>query len=85
MLQQDITKYGKTKISLFCSNCGNESPKWMGKCPACGEWSTYVEELIRKDSAAAAIEDTALFEWKKHTSTLKEIRADEEPHRYARQ
>lgn len=39
----------KTKTSYFCQNCGANSPKWMGKCPACGEWNTYVEELVQKD------------------------------------
>ena len=70
----------KLKSVYFCSNCGNESPKWMGKCPACGEWSTYVEELIRKDSAAAAIEDTRSFSSGRNLpQSLKDIRADEEP------
>ena len=32
--------------SWFCSNCGNESSKWEGRCPACGEWNTMVEERI---------------------------------------
>lgn len=36
----------KTKSVFFCSNCGNESPKWIGKCPSCGEWNTYTEEII---------------------------------------
>ena len=36
----------KTKSVFFCSNCGAESPKWVGKCPACGEWNTFVEETI---------------------------------------
>lgn len=36
----------KTKTVYFCSNCGNESPKWVGKCPNCGEWNTYVEEKV---------------------------------------
>ena len=36
----------KTKTSFFCQNCGNQSSKWLGKCPACGEWNTYVEEVI---------------------------------------
>lgn len=31
---------------FFCSNCGAESPKWVGKCPACGEWNTFVEETV---------------------------------------
>ncbi len=36
----------KTKTVFFCKNCGNESPKWIGKCPGCGEWNTYVEETV---------------------------------------
>jgi DNA repair protein RadA/Sms len=36
----------KTKTVWFCKECGNESPKWMGKCPACGEWNTMVEETV---------------------------------------
>ena len=43
----------KTKRAFFCRACGNESPKWLGKCPACGEWNTYVEEVIQKESGAA--------------------------------
>jgi len=69
----------KLKSVYFCSNCGHESPKWMGKCPSCGEWSTFVEELIRKDTASKQ-EDTRSFEGvKSQPLTLKEIRADEEP------
>lgn len=36
----------KTKTVWFCKECGNESPKWMGRCPACGEWNTMVEETV---------------------------------------
>ncbi|MCQ2146560.1 MAG: DNA repair protein RadA [Bacteroidales bacterium] len=36
----------KKKTVWFCSSCGNESPKWMGRCPACGEWNTMVEEAV---------------------------------------
>lgn len=36
----------KTKSVYFCNNCGYESPKWMGKCPGCGEWNTFTEEKI---------------------------------------
>lgn len=36
----------KTKTAWFCTSCGNESPKWMGKCPSCGEWNTMVEETV---------------------------------------
>ena len=36
----------KEKTVFFCKSCGNESPKWFGKCPACGEWNTCVEEKV---------------------------------------
>ena len=36
----------KTKTVWFCKACGNESPKWRGRCPACGEWNTMVEETV---------------------------------------
>lgn len=48
----------KTKSVWFCTSCGNESPKWMGRCPACGEWNTMVEETVATGKAArnAAVE-----------------------------
>lgn len=39
----------KDKTVYVCSNCGQDSPKWIGKCPSCGEWNTYVEEIVRKE------------------------------------
>ncbi|MFA6712528.1 MAG: DNA repair protein RadA [Bacteroidales bacterium] len=39
----------KVKTAWFCSSCGNESPKWLGRCPACGEWNTMIEEPKRKE------------------------------------
>ena len=41
----------KTKTTFFCQNCGNQSSKWLGKCSSCGEWNTYVEEIISKPTA----------------------------------
>jgi DNA repair protein RadA/Sms len=40
----------KIKTGFFCQNCGYESAKWIGKCPSCEQWNTFVEELIQKDS-----------------------------------
>jgi DNA repair protein RadA/Sms len=40
----------KVKTAFFCSNCGYESAKWLGKCPSCGTWNTFVEEVISKPS-----------------------------------
>ncbi|MEQ8906921.1 DNA repair protein RadA [Ekhidna sp.] len=38
----------KAKSVFFCQSCGAESAKWVGKCPSCGEWNTYVEEVVSK-------------------------------------
>ncbi|MFN3587919.1 MAG: DNA repair protein RadA [Spirosomataceae bacterium] len=38
----------KIKSAYFCQSCGYNSPKWLGKCPSCGEWNTLVEELLAK-------------------------------------
>ena len=48
----------KTKTIFFCRNCGNESPKWIGRCPACGEWNTFIEEPVEKKSAQPVYEVT---------------------------
>lgn len=39
----------KVKTKFVCTECGSESPKWMGKCPECGQWNTLVEEVEQKD------------------------------------
>ncbi|MBN8701904.1 MAG: DNA repair protein RadA [Bacteroidetes bacterium] len=38
----------KVKTAFFCQNCGAQSPKWVGKCNSCGEWNTFVEEVLEK-------------------------------------
>ena len=40
----------KVKTSYFCQNCGHEAPKWLGRCPSCNEWNTFVEEIVTKAS-----------------------------------
>ena len=48
----------KVKKAYFCRECGFEAPKWLGRCPSCGEWNTFTEEIIAKgnnSSAAAAV------------------------------
>ena len=44
---------GKTTV-YFCQNCGFESSKWMGQCPGCREWNTFVEEVIDKKSVSSS-------------------------------
>ncbi|MDR0834965.1 MAG: DNA repair protein RadA [Tannerella sp.] len=45
----------KEKSIYVCTECGAESLKWIGKCPACGAWNTYKEEIIRKDPKALRV------------------------------
>ena len=43
------------KTVFICQNCGIQSPKWMGKCPSCGGWNTFAEEIVEKKRSASAI------------------------------
>lgn len=57
----------KEKSVFFCQECGYESAKWLGKCPGCGQWNTFVEELVskqKKDSSRTtpSVEAVALHE-----------------------
>ena len=45
----------KSKTSFFCTECGNESPRWQGKCPACGAWNTLQEHTEKAISAGKSI------------------------------
>lgn len=47
----------KSKSAFFCSNCGYESPKWAGKCPACNEWNSFTEEVLDKGKGNTQIWD----------------------------
>ncbi|MBO4985379.1 MAG: DNA repair protein RadA [Bacteroides sp.] len=73
----------KEKTVYVCSNCGQDSPKWVGKCPACGQWNTYVEQLIRKEAPSARNAVVAAagltVEKKPRPLTLDEIEAGDEP------
>lgn len=74
----------KEKTVYVCSHCGQDSAKWVGRCPACGEWNTYKEMTVRPSSATTA-ENRArralagLTEREVRPMALSEIRAEEEP------
>jgi DNA repair protein RadA/Sms len=68
----------KVRTAFFCQNCGYESVKWLGQCPSCEQWNTFVEELIQKD-------DKKNNGWKHHdekktvkTIALSQIASDEQ-------
>ena len=44
----------KLKRAYFCTACGYETPKWLGKCPSCGEWNTISEHVVAKESSSVA-------------------------------
>ena len=68
----------KEKTVYICSNCGQDSPKWIGKCPSCGEWNTYVEEVVRKP-AAGTRPLSGLEPVKSKPVILSEITGGDEP------
>lgn len=45
----------KSRTSFFCQNCGYESAKWVGKCPSCQQWNSFVEEVIVKEDASKKV------------------------------
>jgi DNA repair protein RadA/Sms len=67
----------KTKSVYICQNCGVDSPKWIGRCPSCGEWNTYVEEIIAKDNSSK-ISLAGLEITKQKPQRLHEIETREE-------
>lgn len=67
----------KDKTAYVCSNCGQESSKWLGKCPSCGQWNTFREIRIAGNSAKSS-----LSIGQKNTPTshkLRDIATKDEP------
>lgn len=76
----------KDKIAYVCSNCGQESPKWIGKCPSCGQWNTFKEIRIAGDTgsmaaktAAHSVLSHAESAHKNRPTVLRNISAQDEP------
>lgn len=49
----------KTKTAYFCQNCGTQSAKWVGKCPSCSEWNTFVEEVLQRAESKGLTSSTS--------------------------
>lgn len=73
----------KDKIAYVCSNCGQESPKWIGKCPSCGQWNTFKEIRVQAETgsmaAKAAAQSVRAANGKNRPLYLKEISSHGEP------
>ncbi|MEN9548319.1 MAG: hypothetical protein RIR12_910 [Bacteroidota bacterium] len=70
----------KIKKSFFCQQCGYESIKWVGQCPSCSSWNTFVEELVQKDNGKLNNDWNNYNEEKRISKTiaLHEIKSSEE-------
>lgn len=68
----------QVKSMFFCKNCGAESPKWIGKCPSCGEWNTFTEEIVATKSKSLTFDNTPE---RRHMTPVKisEIKTEEYP------
>lgn len=71
----------KNKTVYVCSNCGADSPKWQGRCPSCGEWNTFVEEVVPQTSSSSSRHLSFSPEQKNRISlqALRDIQAEDEP------
>jgi DNA repair protein RadA/Sms len=68
----------KIKKAFFCQNCGAESPKWVGKCPSCNQWNTFIEEVIAKESSKDSWQVTTVTTpTKSKARKLKDIATEE--------
>ncbi len=68
----------KKKTAFFCQECGAQSPKWIGKCPSCGKWNTFVEEVIAGDEKAEWEEEFKTPAAKSAPKILDDIEAGKE-------
>lgn len=71
----------KDKIAYVCSNCGQESAKWIGKCPSCGQWNTFKEIRVTdtRQQAASTAASVGHQLRKSKTLTLRDISAKDDP------
>lgn len=69
----------KVKTAWFCTSCGAQAPKWQGKCPACGEWNTMVEEKIVTEKKSKTLAPSGRTTRRARPQLIHEIEMEEEP------
>ncbi len=70
----------KDKIAYVCASCGYDSPKWVGKCPSCGEWNTFVEQKVRKAGGGVPTYSSRLGDGTASSPiSMSRIATDDEP------
>jgi len=60
----------KVRTAFFCSNCGYESAKWLGKCPSCEQWNTFIEEVVIKDTRLEGLKKKSYSKEKKEIKVI---------------
>ncbi|MCX6271017.1 MAG: DNA repair protein RadA [Bacteroidetes bacterium] len=63
----------KTKSIFYCQNCGTQSAQWIGKCPNCNQWNTFVEEVIHRDDDKVSTENIPLKKGHDTPTLIREI------------
>lgn len=79
-MKKDVSCVAKSKTVYICNQCGNESPKWMGKCPECGSWNSF-EETVREAPSPAARRQAAYggaLATALSSVSIRDIREDDE-------
>ncbi|WP_316830674.1 DNA repair protein RadA [Pedobacter aquatilis] len=71
----------KTKTAYFCQSCGYESAKWLGKCPSCNQWNTFVEEVVEKNPTAVPTWKTDAVSTRKTSKPNKVNEIESSPER----
>ena len=71
-------KQKSKKTIFYCQQCGYESTKWLGQCPACKEWNTFVEEVVDKKSISSSGKINTSVKRETQTYVLNEIKIDEQ-------
>lgn len=69
----------KTRSAFFCQQCGYESAKWLGRCPSCGQWNSFQEEVLQKDSPGDSMEWKPEQKGRSRSIPLEEVESSEEP------
>lgn len=68
----------KIKSAYFCQSCGHESAKWLGKCPSCQQWNTFVEEVLEKPSSTTGLWKTQGSQRANKPNRIEEIAWEDE-------
>ena len=69
----------KEKIAFVCSSCGYDSPKWIGRCPSCGEWNTFVEQKLGKKPSLSSATSAFCPASSSSPISMSKIETSEEP------